>query len=120
MQAFLYYGISSEELDVYPVFSIRTTNPRSDVKEKNVIFEEPNLLPLGAEEGGLPPVHADQPSMVYKRYSRYLPNLNFGAVLNVCYLTLLEQSARAAKGTLKVVIIHPLEKLCPPHLQVTT
>ena len=47
---FLKYEIESEDLDVKPVYMIRTTKERPDGKDKNEEFAYQNLPPLGTDE----------------------------------------------------------------------
>jgi len=47
---FVEYEIPSEDLDVRPVFTIRTTKERPDGKGKADYYEWPNLPPLGNDE----------------------------------------------------------------------
>lgn len=51
IQSILEFEMPSEELDFYPVFTIRSTKPRPDHKEKTAPFEWPNLPPLGVDDG---------------------------------------------------------------------
>ena len=49
---FVEYEIPSEELEVVPVFLLRTTTPRPDGKEKFEKFDYGRLPPLGSEDQG--------------------------------------------------------------------
>jgi putative SOS response-associated peptidase YedK len=49
IQEILDYEIASEELICHPVYTIRTTKPRPDGKEKLEPFEWPDLPPLGVD-----------------------------------------------------------------------
>lgn len=49
LQAMLDYEIPSEELAAWPVFTIRTTKARPDLKEKTDQFDWPGLPPLGTD-----------------------------------------------------------------------
>jgi hypothetical protein len=50
----LAYEMPPEALDYWPVWTIRTSKPRPDGKDKTEYFEWPKLPPLG--EGNPPPV----------------------------------------------------------------
>ncbi len=50
MKEMLDYQLPSEELEVWPVYSIRTTKPRLDHKSKTEPFRWENLPPLGNDE----------------------------------------------------------------------
>jgi putative SOS response-associated peptidase YedK len=50
LQQMLDFEMPSENLEYWPVFTIRTTKPRPDRKEKNEPFEWPGLPPLAAAE----------------------------------------------------------------------
>ncbi len=49
LQEILYFEIPSEELEYYPVYSIRTTKERPDQKNKLDPYEWENLPPLGKD-----------------------------------------------------------------------
>jgi putative SOS response-associated peptidase YedK len=49
IQEILDYEIPSEQLTCHPVYTIRTTKPRPDGKEKIEAFEWPDLPPLGVD-----------------------------------------------------------------------
>ena len=51
------YEIPSEELEAWPVFTIRSTKPRPDGNEKNQPWDWPGLPELGNDEP-LPPQKA--------------------------------------------------------------
>lgn len=50
LKEMLDYEIPAEELEYWPVFSIRTTKPRPDGKNKTDAFTWPGLPPLGNDE----------------------------------------------------------------------
>lgn len=50
IQSVMDFEMPSEQLEYWPVFSIRTTKPRPDNKLKNEPFEWANLPPLGNDE----------------------------------------------------------------------
>jgi putative SOS response-associated peptidase YedK len=50
IQQVLDFEIPSEQLDYWPVFTIRSTKPRPDHLEKTAPFTWPNLPPLGVDE----------------------------------------------------------------------
>ena len=50
IQSILEYEIPPENLQQWPVFSIRTTKPRPDDKPKNEPYDWPNLPPLGTDD----------------------------------------------------------------------
>lgn len=50
LQGILDFEMPSEDLDNWPVFTIRGTKPRPDNKQKNEPFEWANLPPLGNDE----------------------------------------------------------------------
>jgi putative SOS response-associated peptidase YedK len=52
MKEMLAYEIPGEKLEYWPVFTIRSTKPRPDNKEKNEVFAWENLPPLGIDEVG--------------------------------------------------------------------
>lgn len=51
IQSILDYELPAEQLEYWPVFSIRTTRPRPDGKTKTEMFDWPDLPPLGNDEG---------------------------------------------------------------------
>jgi putative SOS response-associated peptidase YedK len=50
IQEILDFEMPAEQLDYWPVFTIRSTKPRPDDKDKTAPFEWPNLPPLGVDE----------------------------------------------------------------------
>ncbi len=50
IQEILDFEMPSAQLDHWPVFTIRSTKPRPDSKEKTARYEWPNLPPLGVDE----------------------------------------------------------------------
>ncbi len=50
IQSILDFEMPSEQLKYQPVFTIRSTKPRTDQKSKNERFDWPNLPPLGNDE----------------------------------------------------------------------
>ncbi|MCS3800086.1 SOS response-associated peptidase [Niastella sp. OAS944] len=50
IQKILDFEMPSEELDYWPVFTIRSTKPRPDDLDKTAPFNWPNLPPLGTDE----------------------------------------------------------------------
>lgn len=50
IQEILDFEMPSEQLDYWPVFTIRSTKPRPDNFEKTAPFSWPNLPPLGTDE----------------------------------------------------------------------
>ena len=50
IQEILDFEMPSEQLDYWPVFTIRSTKPRPDHLEKTAPFTWPNLPPLGNDE----------------------------------------------------------------------
>jgi putative SOS response-associated peptidase YedK len=50
IQEVLDFEMPSEQLDYWPVFTIRSTKPRPDSREKTAPYEWPNLPPLGIDE----------------------------------------------------------------------
>lgn len=55
LKEFVHFEIPSEELEAWPVFSIRTTKDRPDGREKNEPFKYDNLPELG-NDGPLPEI----------------------------------------------------------------
>jgi putative SOS response-associated peptidase YedK len=50
IQQVLDFEMPSEQLEYWPVYTIRSTKPRPDDREKTAPFEWPNLPPLGIDE----------------------------------------------------------------------
>ena len=53
ISSILSYEIPADQLDYYPVFSIRGKTPRPDQAPKNQRFDYQNLPPLGNDDGQL-------------------------------------------------------------------
>jgi len=51
IQEILDYELQADQLNYWPVYTIRSTKPRPDGKRKNEPFDWPNLPPLGQDDG---------------------------------------------------------------------